>query len=106
MIKMYQEIYKKPTSERPGIQLRITTLNGAPQVTVFSEGEWRKGYNIRSLSGKLQTISAEEEESLMGSNDFSVIISTKKKETSLLFGPIRLVNHHCTRSNASVCSIT
>lgn len=84
---MYQEIYKKPTSERPGIQLRITTLNGAPQVTVFSEGEWRKGYNIRSLTGKLQTISAEEEESLMGSNDFSVIISAKKKRHRCCLAP-------------------
>jgi hypothetical protein len=50
-------------------------------------------------------ISQEEENKLGNANDFSVIQNERTKETFLLFGPIRVVNHHCTDHNTTVSHI-
>lgn len=95
-------IYRGIPSDKPGYKLAITHLNGVSQVTSVSQGKWRKGLQINTLSGKLWKISPKEQEELSEDTDFSVVILDRTKETYILYGPIRLVHHHCRDKNTTV----
>lgn len=55
-----------------------------------------KGEIIKYLSGVQVPLTSEEESMLNGTrNDFSIVLSSRKRSTSLFLGPARFANHDC-----------
>ena len=66
------------------------------EAAVFARKEIKKGETIKFLSG-IQVSMNEEEEKKIGMNrrDFSIVISSRKKKSSIFLGPARFSNHDC-----------
>jgi [histone H4]-N-methyl-L-lysine20 N-methyltransferase len=64
-----------------------------------------KGITIKYLSGIQVTMTKDEEEDLdLRRRDFSIVMSSRKKSTSLFLGPARFANHDCDANARLVTS--
>jgi histone-lysine N-methyltransferase SUV420H len=93
-LKKYVSIYL------PDCPFEISTTNRYSIVTyeaaVTARKSIRKGETVKYLSGIQVTLTPEEERDLgQRRRDFSIVMSSRKKSTSLFLGPARFANHDC-----------
>jgi histone-lysine N-methyltransferase SUV420H len=91
----------------PDCPFEVTTTNRYTGVTheaaVTARRRINKGENIRYLSGIKVTLTREEEEDLdFRRQDFSIVMSSRKKSASLFLGPARFSNHDCNANAGSL----
>uniref|UniRef100_A0AC35U5D3 [histone H4]-N-methyl-L-lysine(20) N-methyltransferase n=1 Tax=Rhabditophanes sp. KR3021 TaxID=114890 RepID=A0AC35U5D3_9BILA len=77
--------------------------NGAKLIALRS---FEKGETLKGIAGVLGDMTAEQEANFLVSemNDFSVITSTKRGNSSLYLGPASYVNHDCNANIKFVCT--
>lgn len=75
----------------------ITTAEAA----IIARKPLRKGESIKYLTGIQVEMTEREEQELSKNNDFSVVMSSRRKRPSLFLGPARFANHDCD-SNAKL----
>lgn len=75
----------------------ITTAEAA----IIARKPLRKGESIKYLTGIQVEMTEKEEQELSKNNDFSVVMSSRRKRPSLFLGPARFANHDCD-SNAKL----
>jgi hypothetical protein len=74
------------------------------EATVISRRLIKAGEEIKYLCGIRAILTTEEEEDLdQKGHDFSIVVTTRDKATSYLFGPASLANHDC-EANAKLTS--
>jgi [histone H4]-N-methyl-L-lysine20 N-methyltransferase len=79
-------------------------VSDAHEAAILARKNIQKGEEIRYLYGSSIKISAAEEQRLTDNGcDFSIIKSMRRDSTSLLLGPVRLVNHDC-KANAHLAT--
>ena len=84
----------------PDCPFEVTTTNRYTGVTheaaVTARRLIRQGENVRYLSGIKVTLTRDEEKDLdLRRQDFSIVMSSRKKSASLFLGPARFSNHDC-----------
>jgi hypothetical protein len=97
MMQMYSLIYK---TESSSCELKLVNLQGVDQVAVVSKQRCDSYTLIADFHGKMVKISSEEANNIPEAEGFSIMIESHKQ--FMLFGPIRLVNHHCRSPNTEV----
>ena len=74
------------------------------EATIISRRIIKAGEEVKYLCGIRAILTTEEEEDLdRRGHDFSVVVTTRDKATSYLFGPASLLNHDC-EANAKLTS--
>ncbi|KEQ71083.1 hypothetical protein M436DRAFT_21392, partial [Aureobasidium namibiae CBS 147.97] len=105
--KHFQDHFRKYVNiYLPDCPFEVTTTNRYTIITheaaTVARKPIRKNETIKYLTG-VQVAMSEADEKFLGMNDFSVVMSSRKKRPSLFLGPARFANHDC---NANAKLIT
>ncbi|CAD0042590.1 unnamed protein product [Aureobasidium pullulans] len=105
--KHFQDHFRKYVNiYLPDCPFEVTTTNRytitTHEAATVARKPIRPGETIKYLTG-VQVAMSEEDEKTIGMNDFSIVISSRKKRPSLFLGPARFANHDC---NANAKLIT
>ncbi|KAI4766945.1 hypothetical protein E4T52_06950 [Aureobasidium sp. EXF-3400] len=105
--KHFQDHFRKYVNiYLPDCPFEVTTTNRYTIITHEAATVARKpiqrNETIKYLTG-VQVAMSEADEKMLGMNDFSVVMSSRKKRPSLFLGPARFANHDC---NANAKLIT
>ncbi|KAI5198688.1 hypothetical protein AUEXF2481DRAFT_3629 [Aureobasidium subglaciale EXF-2481] len=105
--KHFQDHFRKYVNiYLPDCPFEVTTTNRYTIITheaaTVARKPIRKNETIKYLTG-VQVAMSEEDERTLGVNDFSIVMSSRKKRPSLFLGPARFANHDC---NANAKLIT
>lgn len=81
------------------VLVKATSRYGGGHAAVFAKREIPAGFTIKQLCGVSVDILPSDEERLLSTasvkREFSLLFSSKKKQSQLLLGPARFVNHDC-----------
>jgi histone-lysine N-methyltransferase SUV420H len=105
--KHFQDHFRKYVNiYLPDCPFEVTTTNRYTIITheaaTVARKPIRRNETIKYLTG-VQVAMSEADEKFLGINDFSVVMSSRKKRPSLFLGPARFANHDC---NANAKLIT
>lgn len=93
-LRKYINIYKPDCPFEVASTNRYTVVTHEASVT--ARQFIKKGQTIKYLTGIQISLSDEEMESIKSAlRDFSIVVSSRKKSTSLFLGPARFANHDC-----------
>ncbi|OAA53738.1 SET domain protein [Cordyceps fumosorosea ARSEF 2679] len=107
-LRRYINIYLPDCPWEVNSTNRYTVINHEASIT--ARRPIRRNESIKYLSGMKVTITPEEEDLISNrKKDFSIVVSSRSKSTSLFMGPARFANHDCdanatlmTTSHASI----
>ncbi|KAJ2892981.1 hypothetical protein MKZ38_009155 [Zalerion maritima] len=93
-LRRYTSIYL------PDCPFEVTSTNRYAitnhEAAISARRHIRKGEQIKYLCGVQVVLTPEEEQDIMArKKDFSIVISSRNKHTSLFMGPARFANHDC-----------
>lgn len=91
-LRKYVDIYLPDCPFEVGTVNRYTITT--QEASIIARKPIKKGQPIKYLTG-IQVSMTKDEEKILGDNDFSVIRSSRKKQSSLFLGPARFANHDC-----------
>ncbi|KAI4720661.1 hypothetical protein E4T48_03122 [Aureobasidium sp. EXF-10727] len=97
--KHFQDHFRKYVNiYLPDCPFEVTTTNRYTIITheaaTVARKPIRRNETIKYLTG-VQVAMSEADEKFLGINDFSVVMSSRKKHPSLFLGPARFANHDC-----------
>ncbi|SMQ48785.1 unnamed protein product [Zymoseptoria tritici ST99CH_1A5] len=98
-LKKYVNMYLSDCPFEVGTTTRYTITTA--EAAIIARKPIRKGESIKYLIGIQVEMTVEEEKDLSSRNDFSVVMSSRRKRPSLFLGPARFANHDCD-SNAKL----
>ena len=84
----------------PDSPFEVTTTNRyiitVHEAAICARKFMKKGQEVKYLSGTLVSMTAEEERDLdLNRQDFSIVMSSRRKNPSFFLGPARFANHDC-----------
>lgn len=84
----------------PDSPFEVSTTNRytitTPEACIVARRRIRRGETIKNLCGTLVAVTPEEEKDLdVTKRNFSIVISSRKKTSSIFLGPARFANHDC-----------
>lgn len=94
-LRLYIHIYLSNCPFEIGSTNRYETCNNRAEASIIARQAIRRGATIKYLSSSLASMSPEEQSSLAGNQDFSIISSSYNGRAYLLMGPGRFANHDC-----------
>ncbi|KAG9680399.1 hypothetical protein KCU98_g10468, partial [Aureobasidium melanogenum] len=106
--KHFQDHFRKYVNiYLPDCPFEVTTTNRytitTHEAATVARKHIRRNETIKYLTG-VQVAMSEAEEKILGVNDFSVVMSSRKKRPSLFLGPARFANHDCN-ANAKLVTM-
>ncbi|KAK6008650.1 hypothetical protein QM012_000553 [Aureobasidium pullulans] len=106
--KHFQDHFRKYVNiYLPDCPFEVTTTNRytitTHEAAAVARKHIRRNETIKYLTG-VQVAMSEAEEKILGVNDFSVVMSSRKKRPSLFLGPARFANHDCN-ANAKLVTM-
>ncbi|KEQ66738.1 uncharacterized protein M437DRAFT_16343, partial [Aureobasidium melanogenum CBS 110374] len=106
--KHFQDHFRKYVNiYLPDCPFEVTTTNRytitTHEAATVARKHIRRNETIKYMTG-VQVAMSEAEEKILGVNDFSVVMSSRKKRPSLFLGPARFANHDCN-ANAKLVTL-
>lgn len=98
-LRKYVNMYLADSPFEVGTTNRYTITTA--EAAIIARKPLRKGESIKYLTGIQVEMTEKEEYELGKNNDFSVVMSSRRKRPSLFLGPARFANHDCD-SNAKL----
>jgi histone-lysine N-methyltransferase SUV420H len=98
-LRKYLNMYLPDCPFEVGTTTRYTITTA--EAAIIARKPIRKGESIKFLTGIQVEMTVQEEKELSSRNDFSVVMSSRRKRPSLFLGPARFANHDCD-SNAQL----